>query len=92
VLFRSVKERRQNLINRMKQIRSGEVTPNLDEEEMLKAEIKDVETTSNVIQVYMAGERLINLSSGVKSWSLVQVTILQGNCRCFGDCPSMHFF
>ena len=82
-----VKERREKLINRMKQIWNGEVTPNLDEEEMLKAEIKDVETTSKVIQVYMAGERLINLSSGVKSWSLVQVKILQGNFMCFGYCP-----
>jgi hypothetical protein len=78
-----IKERREKLINRMKQIWNGEVNPMLGEEETLKAEIKDVEITSKLLQVYMTGERLVNLSSGVKCWSLVQVRILQGKFKVF---------
>jgi hypothetical protein len=54
----------------MKDTCNGEGKSMLDEEETIKADIKDVEITSKLLQVYMTGERLVNLSSGVKWWKL----------------------
>ncbi len=78
-----VKERRDKLINRMKDIWNGEGKSMSEEEEAIRADIKDVEITSKLLQVYMTGERLVNLSSGVKCWKLVQVRVLQGTHKIF---------
>ncbi len=87
-----VKERRDKLINRMKDIWNGEGKSMLDEEETIKADIKDVEITSKLLQVYMTGERLVNLSSGVKCWKLVQVRVLQGTHKNFCNSDYPRFF